>query len=228
VNPTRLWTVAAVGAIVAVLGIAFALVAQPHLAAASDANSSVAQIRTQNDASRLELARLSKVAATQSTLDDEDAALNESIPSTLKLNLFTRQVQNIAALDQVRIAALTPSAGVAYAAPADAAPVAATPAPSASASATPAPSSTPAASAAPAVPAGPSPWFGKTDALITTSNFTVVPVTVVVTGTDAAVLDFTRDAQELGRLFAVSAVSTIKDDITTTATLTGSVYVLHR
>lgn len=224
---SQLWTVGAVVAVLAVQGGAFGLGVQPRLAAAATADQQTMTTRSQNAAISAQLASLSRVAAKESDLRAADAVLEKRMPSSLKLNTFSRELRNIAALDGVTIESLVPSAGTDYAAPnggttaVSATPATPAPTPTASASAAPAP-----AAAAASAEATKSPYFGATDPSITGQNFTVVPVTVVVTGSATAVLAFARDAEHIDRLFAVTGYSSTADSGQTTATLSGSIYAL--
>lgn len=223
-NSTRTWTLGAILAIVAILGGTVALGMQPQLSAAAAADTSTAQVHTANVATRVELGRLTRVAATQSTLDETDATLTAAVPSTLKLNTFSRAIKNIAVLDQVTIQSLALDPGVAYAVSGSGAPVVPVAAdPEAKSGST-----TESAAPAPAPVETKSPWFGKSDPLITGDNLTVVPVTVVVIGSDSAVLAFASDVQKAPRLFAVSSVNTTSDNGTSTATISGTIYSLKR
>ncbi|WP_375406666.1 hypothetical protein [uncultured Amnibacterium sp.] len=216
----RLWTLGAVVAVLALIGGAIGLGVQPLLAAAATADASTTAAHTQNDALRLQLAKLSRVAATQSALEAQSAALTTAIPETLKLNTFTRDLRDTAALDGVVIQSIVPATGSAYAAPASSVQQPA-------AAATPSASAAPSAAPAPVAPVK-SPWLGKTDPLITGANFVVVPVTVVVTGTDAATLAFASDVQRMGRLFAVSSVTSTTTDGVTNVAIVGAMYALDR
>lgn len=226
-NPFRIWSLGAGLATVAILGATTLLWVQPQLGAAADADASTAQVVKQNAATSLELGRLSRAAADQANLDATEAGLEKAVPSSLKLNTFSRQLRTTAILDGVTIQSLAPDTGVPYSvsgagAPAPAASAAA---PVAAATAT---SSAVAGAATGAAPVTKSPWFGKTDPLITGANLTVVPVTVVVTGSESAVLQYASDVQELDRLFTVASVNTTTAEGLTTATLTGSIFSLVR
>lgn len=71
--------------------------------------------------------------------------------------------------------------------------------------------------------------LAKTDPLITPSNFAVVPMTVVVTGTSDALLQYAHDIQTDERVFLVTSVMTSKDETgSVTATLSGYIYTLKR
>lgn len=221
-NTVRVWTIGAVAAVVVILGVAFGLGVQPRLQSAAAADAQTAQVAAQNATVQADIARLSRAAAGQASLEAQDAKLQQAVPSSLKLNTFTRDLRNLAVLDDVSIESLAPSAGVAYAAPAEAAPPVA-PAPAAS----PAPTASPAPSTAPA-PVGPSGWFGKTDPAVTGANFTVIPVSVVVRGTASAVQQFASDVQKGDRLFTVQSFNANRTDGAVVANLTGAIYAVQR
>lgn len=225
-NTARIWTFGAVLAIVAIVGAALALGVAPQLQAASAADAQTQQTVTQNAALQADVARLTRVAAQQETLDATDLRLRRAVPSTLKLNTFSRGLRDIAALDGVTIEAFAPSIGMAYSAPADAHPVVA--APAAGTTATPAPTASAAAAPQAAVAPVVSGWFGQTDPLITSADLTVVPVTLVVAGPAAAVQTFASDVQRADRLFAVSGFTTTSTEGVTTANITGTIYALQR
>lgn len=225
-NPSRAWTVGAVIAILAIFGATGALGVQPHLAAAAAADQSAQAAVAQNAATGVEITKLSRAAATESTLQAQDASLEAAVPPGLRINSLSKLLRDAASLDDVSIQAFTPTTPILYAPPvADVAPVAA-------AGATPAPSATPAAVAAPVVVA-PDPkagWFGKTDPLVTPANFTVVPLTVTVKGSASGVVAFATDAQRQPRLFAATTFTTTRNvnDGSTTGVLAGYVYTLYQ
>jgi len=226
-NTNRTWTLGAVVAILAVFGAAVGLGVQPHLAAAAAADQSAASADAQNQATGVEVARLSRAAASESKLEATAADLQAAVPPGLRMNSLSKMLQDAAALDGVTIQAFTPAAPVVYAPPAtSAAPTdaGAAPAPSSTASATPAPTAT-------AVTPDPkSPWFGVTDPLVTPADFTVIPVTVTVRGAASGVTAFATDAQQLRRLFAVTTVTTTRNDAdgSTTGVLAGYVYTQYK
>lgn len=220
-NSARLWTLGAVVAILALLGGAAGLGVQPLLAAAAAADATTATTNTQNAASRVELARLTRVAATQSALEAQSADLELAIPSALQLNTFTRDIRKIAERDGVTLDSIVPAAGTAYVPPVTAEPAA---------TATPAATDGEAAAPAPAETADPrSPWFGATDPMVTSDNFVLVPVSIVVKGTAAATTAFATDVQQGDRVFAVNSfTSTTNPDGVTTAVLGGVIYAIDR
>jgi hypothetical protein len=222
-NSSRAWTAGAVVAIVAIFGAAGALGVQPHFAAAAAADQSTQTTVAQNSATSVEITKLSRAAATQSTLEAREASLEAAVPPGLRINLLSKMLRDAAALDDVSIKGFTPTTPVLYA------PTLATVAPAAAA--TPAPSAAPSAAPAPAVvaPDDKSGWFGKTDPLVTPANFTVIPVTVIVKGSASDVVAFASDAQRQPRLFAVTTFTTTRseDDGSTTGVLAGYVYTLY-
>ncbi|MGT2425932.1 hypothetical protein [Amnibacterium kyonggiense] len=221
-NPSRLWLLGAVAAIAAILAAAIGLGVQPALASAAAADASTAQAEQATAASGLRLAHLAKAAAKQSDLETQNSLYGSAVTSSLRMNTFSRQVRNTAALDGVQVTALSVSNPLVYV-PVVAAPVAAAATPSASAS--PAP-----AAAAPATAADSSGVFGKTDPLITGADFTVIPVTLTVSGGEAASIAFAQDLQHMSRLFAVDTVTYAKGNQGTppATTISGNIYALKR
>lgn len=223
-STTRIWIIATVAAVVAVLAGGFFLGVQPQLAAAATADESAASAEAQAQSMQLKLMTLTKRAAKLESMQAEDAVLQKQVPSILKDNTFNRRINEVAALNGVDVSSVQLGTAAAYAPPGGAAaPVAtadaATPAPTASASPVP---TAPAATAA-------APTIAKTDPLVTTANFAVVPASVTVTGTQSSVLRFSTAIQEDERVFLISSATTAKnDDGTVTAVLSGSIYTLQR
>lgn len=222
-NTSRAWTAGTVVAIIAIFGAAGALGVQPHLAAAAAADTSARATDAQNSATGIEITKLSRAAATQSTLEARETSLEAAVPPGLRMNALSKMLFDAAALDNVRIEGFAPTTPVLYAPPvATVTPVTAP---------TPAPSASPTAAPVPAViaPDGKSGWFGKTNPLITPANFTVVPVTVTVKGAASDVVAFATHAQQQPRLFAVTTFTTTRSesDGSTTGVLAGYVYTLY-
>ncbi|MBW4042761.1 MAG: hypothetical protein HIU86_11680 [Acidobacteria bacterium] len=219
-NANRIWTLGAVVAVVGILAAGFGLGVQPQLAAAATADAATAQTNTQIATTQVELARLSRLAATQTTLEATDSKLGSAVTSTLRLSTFSRQVRAIAALDGVTLTSLDPSTAKPYA------PLVAATAGTTSST------SSGAATSTTAAPAATTPGsFGKTNALITPANFAIIPVSITVTGPEAAALQFASDAQHLTRLFAASNVTFAAGTSTgepATTTVSGSIYALQR
>jgi Tfp pilus assembly protein PilO len=212
-NAARIWTLGAVVAIVGILAAGFGLGVEPQLASASAADATTMQAQSQNVTTQGELARLSRLAATQSALEATNAKLGSAITGSLRLNTFSQQLRDVAVLDGVTLISLVPSTGKPYAAAPAA--VAAAAAPSSSVKAAPA-----------AVPGE----FGKSDPLITAANFTIIPVTITVAGTEAAAIQFASDVQHLRRLVAVDTVAYTAgttDGQSPTTTISGDIYALR-
>lgn len=224
-NPTRIWTVGAVVAIVAIFGGAAALGIQPHLAAGAAADSSTLAAEAQNAQTSTEVARLTRAAAKQSALAKTQNDLDWAVPPSFRMNSFSQMLRDAAASDGITITGFSPAAPTLYVPPVTAAPAAAA---GSTGSPTPSPNPTPTV-VAPVVPDAKSPWFGVNDPSINAGNLTVVPVTVTVKGSAAGVVAFASDAQTQRRLFAVTTVSTTYDKSTgaTTGTIAGYVYTLQ-
>lgn len=222
-SSSRLWLLGAVVAIAVIVVGALGLGVQPALAAATAADASTAQVQQASAASSLQLARLARGAAKQADLEAENSRLGSAVTGSLRMNTFSRQVRSTAATDGVDVTALSVSEPLLYAPVAAPAAAASTP----SASPSPSSSASAAAASAPAVPVS-SGIFGKTDPLITPADFTVIPVSITVTGTEAASIAFAQDVQQMSRLFAVDTVTYAKGSQGTppTTTVSGNIYAL--
>ena len=210
-NTSRIWALGTGVAIVGIVAAAVGLGVQPQLAAASAADSSTKQVQTQNATTQIELAGLSRLAATQSTLEATNGKLGSAVTGSLRLSTFSRQLRNAAALDGVTLVSLSPSTAITYAA-----------APAAADSTSTTTTTSTKSGAAPGD-------FGRTSPLITAANFTLIPVTVTVTGDEAASMQFASDAQHLNRLFAVDTVgytAASTDGTVSTTTISGTIYAL--
>jgi hypothetical protein len=203
-NPNlRIWGLVSGAAIVAVLAGGWFVGVQPQLAAAQTATQTAMGQESQNQVTRVKLAGLTRAAAKVDAMNAQNAVLLTSMPAILKPNRFIHRVSEVAALNGVTVTSVAPGIATAYTAPAPAA----------------------AAAGAPAPPA-----LAVTDPSITAANFTVVPVTVIVTGGAFSVLQFTHDMQNDERTFAVTGYQTSKaeDSSQVMATITGSIYTLKR
>lgn len=199
----RMWTLGAALAVVLVFGLAAAVGVQPRIAAAQAADASRAQIDQQNQVLQGTIARLSSAAAKQAELETTAQRLSEAVPSTFGVNTFSRQLRETAAPLGVKVESLTPSDAVPYVLPT--------------------------AQAGAAGQDASAKFFGKTAALVTPENLSVIPVTVSVSGTTDAVLAFATAAQRMDCVFAVTQGSTAESaDGSTLLTLTGSIFALKR
>jgi Tfp pilus assembly protein PilO len=208
VNPTtRIWAIASGAAVVAALCGGWFLGVQPQLANAATAITNEASVTTQNQATMIKIAGLSKAAAKQDAMQAEAQVLDDAIPEILKPNRFIRRVNEVAALNAVSVQSVTPGDAVAYAPPASATGTA-------------------------AAPAGtlPAPKLARTSPLITAQNLAVVPTTVVVTGSRYAVMQFAHDLQNDQRVFTITGLQLSKDDNSSgvSLSLSGDIYTLQR
>jgi Tfp pilus assembly protein PilO len=224
----RIWVIVSAVVVVAIVAGGWFAGVQPQIAAAAATGLNATSVETQNRATRLKLAALTKAAARLDTMQAQNAVLQKAVPSVLKPNTFIRRVNELAALDGVDVKSISLGDAVPYTAPASAA----GPAPAAPASEGAAPADATAADTAAAAAAvqAPAPALAKTDPMISGANFTVVPVGVTVQGGADAVLQFTRDIQNDERVFAVSGLQITKDDKSSevTAGLTGFIFTLKR
>jgi Tfp pilus assembly protein PilO len=231
VDKNRLWVVASVLAMSAILALGFILGIQPQLAAAAAANTERASVEATNSAQAAVLGQLKKDFAGIDKVRAELAPLNLSVPAGTEMPAFVNQLSELAGQSQVKLTGITVSEAQAYApvvAPVAAVPAAAAPAADANATAQPTPTPTVVATAG--VPP-------VVDARITSTNFASMGVQVQVKGDYGRVLDFVSGLQAGSRLFLVSGVSTVAatgspdgakpiSGGTVDATITGLVYVL--
>ena len=117
ISSTRIWVVACVAAMIAVLAGGWFLGVQPQFAAAADAATSTANVEAQNQATIVRLAQLSKAAAKTDSLREQNAVLLKSVPTILKPNTFIRRVNEVAAIDGVTVASVAFADAAAYTAP---------------------------------------------------------------------------------------------------------------
>jgi Tfp pilus assembly protein PilO len=202
----RIWVIIAVAAIAAIVAGGWFVGVQPQLASGATTSQTAEGVETQNRATRLKLASLTKAAAKSDVMRAENEELLKAVPTVLKPNTFIRRVSEVAALDDVDVLSVTPGEAVAYTPPAS-------------------------SSGAEAAAAGtPSLALAKTDAMITAANLAVVPVTVVVSGGKGEASQFVHDIQKDERTFAVTGLQFSKADNSTevTGTLTGFIYTLKR
>jgi len=200
-NRSRLSLIVAGVATLALLVGGWFVGVQPQLAAAAAAAQQRSEIDGRNDVVRAEIARLAKQYDDIGTLQSKLATLSASIPESTDTTPFIEELDRAAAASGVSISSLTFGDAQAYVPPAAPAPAPAEATGTATASA--------AATAEPsAAPTAPAAQPTVTDPLITTSNFTVIPVSVSVDGPDSGALDFTSAVQDGDRLFLVNSIGT--------------------
>lgn len=194
---------------VVVAAAGFFLGVQPQLARASASDAERATVEATNATKTAELARLKATFDGADELRADHARLEASVPSTASMPSFYKQLDAAGTSASVEITSVTTGDAVAYAPATDGAAAAASTEATAGATASPSPSATPSpsASAATGEQGAAVPGAPATDSRITTSNFSLVPVTVSVTGTFAQALDFATGIQSTERLYLVDSVT---------------------
>jgi Tfp pilus assembly protein PilO len=218
---------AAVAAVVVLAG-GFFLGVRPQLDSAAASRADVESIDATNDVTRTELARLREQAKTLPEQRAALATLSASVPGSPNPATFISALNTTADQAGVKVSSITVGDAQAYTPPVTAE---GTPA-DGGAAATPAPSATAAPTGTAPVPTAVAP---TTDSSITAQNFSVIPVTVSVTGDFSQALAFVKGAQAGERLFLVNSISSsIEAAAATDAaaadaptwSFSGSVYVL--
>jgi Tfp pilus assembly protein PilO len=203
---------------VALVAAGWFLVAQPQLAAASTANTTLAGVQSQSAATQATIKQLISQQKELPRLTTDLAALRLSIPAGADSSAYINGLDALAAASGVTITELTLSDPLVYSSPAP--PPAA---PTTGATSSPSPSPSPTASKAP-VKAG---WTPPTDSRITGANFIAIPVSVTTTGDWSTTLTFLKGLQTGQRLFLITGISTELDTSgVLKATAKGYIYVL--
>jgi Tfp pilus assembly protein PilO len=200
---SRIWIIASIVAMVAVVIFGGLLGVQPQLTAASTANQERHAIAEQNVAKQAALQKLKtdfeKLPELKQTLEQ----LQQSVPPHADLPAFIDDLNALAAATATTVSGVTVSDAEPYLPPVPA--PAATPAPGNSTS-TPTPAPTASATATPApkptTPQAPAP---VTNAKITGGNFVAIPIKVTVSGDYSQALAFVDGLQHGKRLFLVTA-----------------------
>lgn len=214
----RIWIVGAALIMVVVVLLGWFLGASPRLGevAANEVQRQAAV--TQNQAYAAELAALKEDFENIDTFRAELDELQDALPSGSGLARFIGSLRDLEAASGVVLTNFTS---------ADAEPfvyletVPAAPAPAATTEA-----EGDAATEAPATPVGPAPKLVQT---LSPDEFVSIQINLVVTGTQAQVIDFVDALQHAKRRFLVTTLSVTTEDAATgqyTGTIGGSVYVL--
>jgi len=199
---------AVIGMVVVAVG-GFFLGVQPQLARAAADDTQQSTVEQENALKSVELARLRKQAKSLPEMQAELGRLEASVPSATKMSAFYDEIGQAASAAGVTVSAITTSDAVAYTPP-----VSEPTTPSATGAPTPTPE--PVASAPSSAPPV------ATDASITASNFSVVPVTVSVDGSFDQALSFVGRAQALQRLYLVNSITSSASDPSLESTETSS------
>ncbi|WP_199184861.1 hypothetical protein [Cryobacterium sp. M15] len=226
---TKWWLVGAMLVIALVVLAGFTLGISPKLEEVGVTRATRTAALAQNEAYELQLAALQREFDGLETVQDELAVLRAAIPEGAALPAFIGQLDAIAGRTSVTVTEFSSADAMPY--------VPVVPAPDATAPDTTAPDTTAPDTTAPdaTVPdttapdtdgagsAAPSP-------LVTAENFIAVPVTISVTGSFDAVLDFLEGLQNGQRLMTVTSFSSgtpsadVPDRVT--GQIAGIVYVL--
>lgn len=205
-DKNRIWIIASVLMIAAVLGLGFLIGVQPQLAAIGVANDERAAVETTNALAEAKLAALKKDFESIDALKAELAPLVKSVPTDAQAPELVDQLDAMAKQFAVTLVAITVSDAQPYT-PVAEVPVAAVPVAEGAESADAAPVDQPEPATAPPVGAPP-----VVSPLITPDNFAVLQVQVSIKGSYAQVLDYVNGLQTGERLFLVTSLSTTSPD----------------
>ena len=215
----RLWVIASVMAIVAVVGLGFLLGVQPQLTALSAAESELAAVEANNAAAEAKLAALKVEFERIDELQVELTDLVQSVPTGANAPELVDQLDGLAKNGGLALIAITVADAQPYATVGEAVVALAEPEPGVASTDS---------SMTPPAPAQVQPGAPPiTNALITPDNFAVLEVQVRVKGSYAQVLDYVNGLQSGPRLFLVTALTTTPPDESTglvEATIGGLVY----
>lgn len=193
------WIGATVLGSVAIVVASWFLAINPTLSAASEVRAQTTQVKSQNDALAVKVAKLKADFAKLDDYKSQLTAMRKQIPTTAELSDYLRQLDGIAAAHAVTVTAVAPGSPTAVVAKAAQAPA---PAPAATATPTPGASATPVPTAAPNAGAAAA---GAAAASAIPAGFTDIPLSVTVLGSYDNTLAFLNDLQSATpRLFLVS------------------------
>jgi hypothetical protein len=220
VNVQRLWIIGTAIVAVAVLALGWFLGVQPQLSAKASTDEQRAGVEAQNTSTELVVARLAKDFDNLDALESQRDALRVSIPAIDSTSRFLQQVDVLAEASGTVVTEVTTSETTAYTPP-----VADLPAEDGEGEEADGEAEDAEVPEAPVEPLAP-PVI--TDPLVTSENFFATKVTVAVTGSNEAVIDFVDRLQHGERLCLVTQLQIALDTDTGlfTATATGFVYVL--
>lgn len=208
----RLLTIGAVLAAFVVVALGFIGGISPQLKAAATANANNTSVVSQNAALQAGITTLESKYSKLDSLTAELTDLQKSVPADSSSPAFINEINTLANKAGVSVTSLSMSDAIAYTPP-----VATTTGTTAGT----------AAAAAGTPPASPVAYSTKA---ITGSNFSVIPVSVTVSGTYGQALAFMSALHSGERLFLVTAFSGSNDSAANGTsgswTVTGSIYAL--
>lgn len=217
-NAQRLWMIGVAIVAVGLLALGWFVGVSPQLAMMAATDEQRRGVDAQNAAIEAAVARLEEDFDDLDALEGERDALRESIPVAHNKSLFVDQVNALAEGSSTRVTQLITSPIMPYVPPVVAEPVTEEEGDGGE-------TEEPVEPVAPAAPAGPP---ITTDPLITPANFYPMEVTVGVSGTNAAVLDFVDGLQHGERLCLVTQLQISFDEESGeyTGTATGYIYLI--
>jgi Tfp pilus assembly protein PilO len=224
VTTTKWWLVGAMLVIALVVLAGFTLGISPKLEEVGVTRATRTAALAQNEAYELQLAALQREFDGLETVQDELAVLRAAIPEGAALPAFIGQLDAIAGRTSVTVTEFSSADAMPY--------VPVVPAPDATAPDATAPDTTVPDTTAPDATAPDTDGAGSAapSPLVTAENFIAVPVTISVTGSFDAVLDFLEGLQNGQRLMTVTSFSSgtpsadVPDRVT--GQIAGIVYVL--
>jgi Tfp pilus assembly protein PilO len=175
----RFWVIAAATLIVFIVLAGWIFGIGPQLSLVSSTNNKRISVEATNTATQARIIRLRSDYLSIETLKSNLANLKMSVPASASIPSFVTELNTIANTNGVTVKSLSVSDARQYA-----------PAP-----------------ATPAGSSGKAPTPATTNALISSSNFVLVPVQFAISGDYAKVLNFVHDVQNGSRLFLVSTFS---------------------
>jgi Tfp pilus assembly protein PilO len=192
---------AALTAVVVIAG-GFFLGVRPQLDRAAAASVDAEGIESTNAVTRAELSRLREQAKTLAEQQTTLGSLRASVPASASTSAFISALNATADQAGVKVSSITVGDAQAYTPPVTLDPTTT----EAGGTESPTPSATPtvAAPGTTQVPEAPAP---QTDSSITASNFSVIPVSVSVSGEFAEALAFVKGVQSGERLFLITSIS---------------------
>lgn len=234
-NRNKLMLLVAVVAAVVIVAGGFFLGVQPQLAKADEDHASQATVESANQTTQIQIAQLKAQATKLPEITATLESLQRSVPSAPSASAFISELNDNAGSSGATVSSITVGDAQAYSPPVVAPSTSTASSSSATASSAATGTPSPSPSASPTTPAAPK---TTTNAAITATDFSYVPVSVEISGTFSQALSFVHGAQNGDRLFLINSVtaeagsSDSGSGATITATTTkwtfaGFIYVLN-
>ena len=219
-NRDRLWGLAWIAAVAAVVLLGTLLGLVPKVEEARAAARDITAVEDQNTMHEFALAALKVDYKRIDELKKDLVDLQVEVPLTASIPSFLAQLDATAAQHQVTLNQITVSDGTGYAAPiAVAAPVA---------DATPVPAAAPVAEATPVPAVAGVESIAAANPRLSAENYISVPISIEASGTSSTVLDFLSGLQYGDRIIAINSFSTSSGATVgvVTVTIEAEIYVL--